>query len=220
MSASRRRPAKKRSAAQARAKSRSAASFARGAGQRAASAAAPEPVYELKRPVFLVGFMGAGKTSVARKLARMAKVASVDMDTYIERRENKRVKDIFVEVGEDGFRDIETEVLYELGCKDPMLVSCGGGVVLREENRRALSELGFTVYLQVTAKEAASRISDVSSRPLFGDLENAQRVIDGRLPLYEEVADVTVNTIGRGSTSIAYEVLDILKKEGILWQRK
>lgn len=178
-------------------------------------------IYELDRPVFLVGFMGAGKTSVARKLARMAGVASVDMDTYIERCEHKRVKDIFAEVGEDGFRAIETQTLYELGMKkDPMVVSCGGGVVLRPENRKALSELGLVVYLSVTAAEAASRISDVSSRPLFGDLQNAQRVIDERLPLYEEVADVTIDTVGRGSSSIAHEVFDILKEKGVLWQQK
>lgn len=189
------------------------------------SAAAGKPVskdiYELDRPVFLVGFMGAGKTSVARKLARMAGVASVDMDTYIERCEHKRVKEIFAEVGEEGFRAIETQTLYELGMKkDPMVISCGGGVVLRPENRKALSELGLVVYLSVTAAEAASRISDVSSRPLFGDLQNAQRVIDERLPLYEEVADVTIDTVGRGSSSIAHEVFDILKDKGVLWQQK
>lgn len=186
-----------------------------------ASKAANKDIYELERPVFLVGFMGAGKTSVARKLARMAGVASVDMDTYIERCEHKRVKDIFDEVGEEGFRAIETQTLYELGMKkDPMVVSCGGGVVLRPENRKALSELGLVVYLLVTAVEAASRISDVSSRPLFGDLQNAQRVINERLPLYEEVADVTIDTVGRGSSSIAHEVFDILKEKGVLWQQK
>ncbi len=183
--------------------------------------AANKDIYELDRPVFLVGFMGAGKTSVARKLARMAGVASVDMDTYIERCEHKRVKDIFAEVGEEGFRAIETQTLYELGMKkDPMVISCGGGVVLRPENRKALSELGLVVYLSVTAVEAASRISDVSSRPLFGDLQNAQRVINERLPLYEEVADVTIDTVGRGSSSIAHEVFDILKEKGVLWQQK
>lgn len=186
-----------------------------------ASKAANKDIYELERPVFLVGFMGAGKTSVARKLARMAGVASVDMDTYIERCEHKRVKDIFAEVGEEGFRAIETQTLYELGMKkDPMVVSCGGGVVLRPENRKALSELGLIVYLSVTAVEAASRISDVSSRPLFGDLQNAQRVINERLPLYEEVADITIDTVGRGSSSIAHEVFDILKEKGVLWQQK
>ena len=190
-------------------------------GSAAAGKSVSKDIYELDRPVFLVGFMGAGKTSVARKLARMAGVASVDMDTYIERCEHKRVKEIFAEVGEEGFRAIETQTLYELGMKkDPMVVSCGGGVVLRPENRKALSELGLVVYLSVTAAEAASRISDVSSRPLFGDLQNAQRVIDERLPLYEEVADVTIDTVGRGSSSIAHEVFDILKDKGVLWQQK
>ena len=72
---------------------------------------------ELTRPVFFVGFMGAGKTSVARRLARTCGVASVDMDTYIERREGKKVKEIFAEGGEEGFRAIETDVLRELGAK-------------------------------------------------------------------------------------------------------
>ena len=190
-------------------------------GNAAAGKPVSKDIYKLDRPVFLVGFMGAGKTSVARKLARMAGVASVDMDTYIGRCEHKRVKEIFAEVGEEGFRAIETQTLYELGMKkDPMVVSCGGGVVLRPENRKALSELGLVVYLSVTAAEAASRISDVSSCPLFGDLQNAQRVINERLPLYEEVADVTIDTVGHGSSSIAHEVFDILKEKGVLWQQK
>ena len=177
-------------------------------------------VSELKKPVFFVGFMGAGKTSTSRKLARMAGVASVDMDTYLVRREQKSVTQMFDEMGEEGFRALETEVLRELVQKEPMLISCGGGVVIREENRRILKEYGFTVYLQVTAHEAATRISDLSTRPLFGDLEHAQKVFDMRLPLYEEVADVSVDTAGRGSSSIAREVKHILEKEGILWQRK
>ena len=73
----------------------------------------PRVVGELARPVFFVGFMGAGKTSVARRLARTCGVASVDMDTYLERREGKRVKEIFAQAGEDGFRAIETEDVYK-----------------------------------------------------------------------------------------------------------
>ncbi len=182
-----------------------------------ASAGQPQRVgYELARPVFLVGFMGAGKTSVARKLARSAGIAAVDMDTYIERRCDMKVKEIFAESGESGFRAIETEVLRELASGEPRLVSCGGGVVLAQVNREILREFGFVVYLQVTAAEAASRISDVSSRPLFGDLEQAQRVIESRLPLYEEVADLTIDTAGRGSGAIAREAFSLLKKERVL----
>ena len=81
---------------------------------------------ELAKPVFFVGFMGAGKTSVARKLARTCGIASVDMDTYLERREGKRVRELFAEAGEEAFRAIETDVLRELAGKDPLLVSCCG----------------------------------------------------------------------------------------------
>ncbi len=174
--------------------------------------------YVLSQPVFFVGFMGAGKTSVARKLARNAGVAAVDMDTFIERRCDMKVKEIFAASGEEGFRAIETDVLRELATGEPRLVSCGGGVVLAQVNREILREHGFVVYLKVTAAEAASRISDLSTRPLFGDLDQAQRVIEGRLPLYEEVANLTIDTAGRGTGAIAREVFGLLKKEGILHQ--
>ena len=108
-----------------------------------------------------------------------------------------KVKQIFAEAGEEGFRQIETDVLRELACSsEPQLVSCGGGVVLAEENRRILADSGYVVHLRVTADEAASRISDISTRPLFGDLDQARQVIEARMPLYEEVADLTIDTAG------------------------
>ena len=175
---------------------------------------------ELARPVFFVGFMGAGKTSVSRRLARLCGIASIDMDSYIERREGRRIRDIFAEGGEGHFRDLETQVLREMTQGDPALVSCGGGVVLRPENREILSEGGFVVFLKVQADEAKSRISDPSTRPLLGDAEAARKTNAERLPLYEEVADVTVDTSGKGVTALAYKVKSILEKEGILWPRK
>ncbi|MBQ3302248.1 MAG: shikimate kinase [Eggerthellaceae bacterium] len=175
-----------------------------------------EGSFELACPVFFVGFMGAGKTSVARKLARYARVASVDMDTYIERLAGKKVREIFDESGEEGFRALETTVLEELGRGVPQLVSCGGGVVLREKNRELLKAHGFVIHLQVTADEAASRISNIATRPLFGDLEQARRLVVERAPLYEEVADLVVDTAGRGTGAIAREVLGLLKKKGVL----
>lgn len=177
-------------------------------------------IYELSRPVFFVGFMGAGKTSVARRLARQCHVASVDMDTYLERREGKKVKEIFAESGEGGFRAIETDVLAELVAKEPLLVSCGGGVVIREENRALLSRGGFVVHLKVSADGAACRISDTSTRPLFQNLEAARVRCEERAPLYDSVADVTVDTAGRSVASIANEVQRILVREGVLCQQR
>ncbi len=111
-------------------------------------------------------------------------VSSVDLDTFLERREGKRIKSIFAESGEAGFRAIETDVLAEIAGKDdPLLVSCGGGVVLREENRAILKSAGVVVHLRVSADEAASRISDKSSRPLFQDIEAARARCDERAPL-------------------------------------
>ena len=179
---------------------------------------ADQLVYHLEKTVFFVGFMGAGKTSVARKLARNAGASAIDMDRYIERRCDMKISDIFATAGEDGFRAIETDVLRELSCGDPCLVSCGGGVVLSEENRQLLKRGGFVIYLKVTASEAASRISNWSARPLFSDLERAERIIDDRLPLYEEVADIVIDTAGRGTGSLSREVFKRLKDAGVLVQ--
>lgn len=181
--------------------------------------AASEPTYALARPVFFIGFMGAGKTSVSRKLARICGVASVDMDTYLERREGRKINDIFADVGEEGFRAIETDVLRELLGKDPLLVSCGGGVITRAENRAMLEEGGFVVFLYVDVDEAAARISDKSTRPLFQDLEAARRRNEERLPHYRAASDAMVDTSGKSVSAIAYEVKRLLIKEGVLCQQ-
>lgn len=179
-----------------------------------------QPEWILSRPVFIVGFMGAGKTSVARKLARIAGVSSVDMDTYIERYSNMNIRDIFTEFGEAKFRAIEADVLNELAQGNPTLISCGGGVVVTEESRKLLAEDAFVVYLKVTAAEAAGRISNIASRPLFGDIQQAENIRLSRTALYEQVADISIDTAGRSSKSVAHEVFKRLVEEGILWQRK
>ena len=177
----------------------------------------PAPVScKLAKTVFFVGFMGAGKTSVARKLARNAGASAIDMDRYIERRCDMKISDIFATAGEAGFRAIEADVLRDLAEGEPCLVSCGGGVVLSPENRALLKERGFVVYLKVTAAEAASRISNWSARPLFSDLDRAERIIEERLPLYEDVADIGIDTAGRGTGSLARETQRLLKNAGVL----
>ena len=130
------------------------------------------------------------------------------------------MKAIFAESGEEGFRALETDVLGELAAKEPLLVSCGGGVVTREENRAILERAGFVVHLKVSADEAAGRISDTSTRPLFQNLDAARERCEERGPLYERVADATVDTAGKSVPAIAREVQNVLVKEGVLCQQR
>lgn len=175
------------------------------------------PRFQLARPVFFIGFMGAGKSTVARRLARLCHVSSLDLDTYIERACDKRIRDVFAEEGEEAFRKMETHALREVAeLAPPMLVSCGGGVVTTPEARQGLQELGFTVLLDVDVDEAAQRISDTSTRPLFQDVEAARELCRRRRPLYQEASAAVVDTRGKDVFRITCEVRDLLIREEVL----
>lgn len=179
----------------------------------------PFEEWMLTKPVFFIGFMGAGKSTVARRLARRFHIASIDIDTYIERMEGKKTTEIFAEIGEEGFRDREEQVLKELSTHEPSFISCGGGIVKRKANRDLLKRTGFVIYLKVNVDEAVDRISNPATRPLLSDLDNARKLNKERMPLYYESADVTLSTAGKASGHVLSVVQRILKKEGILCQR-
>ncbi len=170
----------------------------------------------LTKPVFFIGFMGAGKTSVSQQLAVTRGLASIDADEYLELREDRIIADIFKEDGEEGFRAIETDVLRDLAGRSPRLIGCGGGAPMREENRQIMRDAGFVVYLEVTADEAAARIPNTDSRPMFKNLETARKTIVERQPKYEAAAHARVQTVGRPVREIADEVADILLAEGVM----
>lgn len=173
--------------------------------------------YILTKPVFFIGFMGAGKTSVSQQLAVTRGLASIDADEYLELRENRIIADIFAEDGEEAFRDIETDVLRDLAARTPRLIGCGGGVVSkRPENAGIMREAGFVVYLEVSADEAARRIPNTDSRPMFKNLETARKTIAERIPNYEAAAHATVKTEGRSIREVAEEVASLLEDAGIL----
>ena len=174
-------------------------------------------LYRLKAPVFFIGFMGAGKTTISRRLARVCRLACIDLDGYIERREGMTCSQIFADCGEPRFREIETDVLREFAYEgDPMIVSCGGGVIKTKESREILKDAGFVVYLQVDADEAKERIGDTSSRPLFQNIMNARRTNEERKTLYLECADAWIATNGKSVWQITNEVQDTLIKAGVL----
>lgn len=179
------------------------------------------PQAHLARHVFLIGFMGAGKTTVSRRLSRMCGLASIDLDSYIERMADMPVSEIFATCGEAGFRSIETQALRAIAAMDePMLVSCGGGVVVTPENVDIMKASGIVVHLRVDADEAASRISDTSSRPLFQDLAAARERLAERMPLYEAAGDASIDTAHRSVGAIAHELRRCLERRGVLEMHK
>lgn len=172
--------------------------------------------FTLTKPVFFIGFMGAGKTSVSQYLANTLALPSIDADEYLELLEDRVIADIFAEDGEDAFRDLETQYLEELCKRSPRFIGCGGGVVKRAANVELMHEHGYIVYLQVTADEAAARIPNTASRPLFKNLDTARAIVAEREPLYAAAADIAVETTGYAIHEIAEEVKDLLLNHGIL----
>lgn len=162
--------------------------------------------------ILLIGFMGAGKSRVGAALAVKLGRSFVDLDREIERIAGRTVSEIFTRDGEDGFREIEHAALESLVERPDCVVACGGGIVLRDENRALLKRLGRVAYLAVSAEEALARIGDTAGRPLLaGDAARlAPSILAARLSLYRAVAEITIDTNGRGVDEVLAELLGAL----------
>ena len=166
--------------------------------------------------ILFIGFMGSGKTTVSRTLAREMQLPLVDVDTRIEQLQAKSISEIFAQVGEEGFRAIETETLKGLFSIDRAIISCGGGIVCNPANRPILKELGHVVYLRISCEGAIERISDPSTRPLLSGARPVQEIYAERLPWYEQCADITVDVEGGTKIENAAAVRAALRERGLL----
>jgi len=138
------------------------------------------------RNISLIGFMGSGKSSVGRELARMRHMEFIDTDELIEKRIHMSISDIFTTLGEERFREIETETLLSLKGLNNIIISCGGGIVLREENRRFILNETTCFWLYTSVGESLARITD-NTRPLLAGSdrhEKAHALFEKRKPLY------------------------------------
>ncbi len=163
--------------------------------------------------VFLVGFMGSGKSTVGRLVAEHLDLPFTDLDARIEAATGMTVSEIFGERGERGFRQLEHEQLGSLIATDPSVVASGGGVIVDDRNRVLLHMLGKVIYLRVSADEALARVGSAEGRPLLEgpDTASAARtLLAARERLYETVADVTVDTVGKTPAEVADEVVAAL----------
>ncbi|GAX90869.1 shikimate kinase [Effusibacillus lacus] len=159
--------------------------------------------------IYLIGFMGTGKTTVGMALAARTGWTFIDMDQEIARREGRAIPDIFAQSGEAYFREMESDLLKELTSLDRLLVTTGGGVVLRPENRDLMKQTGFIVSLSADKESIKRRVSNQTGRPLLsgGELDQKiDRLLEERKGLYED-ADIQIDTSARDVSDIVDEIL-------------
>ena len=172
-----------------------------------------ESTASIRRHVALVGLMGVGKTAVGATLSRRTGRRHVDLDRAVAQLAGRSIGVIFHEGGETGFRDLEARCLaLQLAVEDPIVMSTGGGVLGREENRLALAD-ATVVWLQATTATLVARLGDGSGRPLLagGDpVVVLERLAAEREPAYGAVADLVVDTDGLTLDEVADAVLGAL----------
>ena len=169
--------------------------------------------------LFLVGPMGAGKSTVGRHLASLLGWQFVDSDHVIEERTGASIPWIFEIEGEAGFREREQHVIADLCQQNDMVLATGGGAVMREQNREAMKVAGPIVYLRATVREQVRRTGQNDKRPLLTG-RNRHKVLRElmqiRDPLYNRVADLVVATEGKSARKLAEEVVSVLRERGLL----
>jgi shikimate kinase len=172
-----------------------------------------------KRNIYLIGPTGSGKTAVGRQLARDSGLKFLDSDHEIEKRTGVEVAYIFEKEGEAGFRERETEMIRELSGLDGVIVATGGGAVISPENRRRLADSGVVVYLKTGVGEQLKRTGRSRKRPLLNQQDPRQvleQMAVERRPLYEEIADVSVDTSNQRVRSVAQQLRELLVARGDL----
>lgn len=161
--------------------------------------------------IILIGFMGAGKTTIGKALAQKSNLVFTDTDERIEKQQQMKISDIFAQHGEAYFRDLETEMLKDLlKEKERMVISVGGGLPVREENRALLRQLGCVVYLQADAETLTARLRGSKNRPKLqgGDLrEKINSLMDAREAFYLDAAAVQIRTDDKKIQEVVKEIM-------------
>lgn len=163
--------------------------------------------------IYLIGFMGSGKSEVGRALKAQYGRELLEMDAAIESREKKTISDIFREQGEAAFREMETALLQEFGPEKELVISCGGGAAMRECNVQAMKERGKIVLLCAAPETILERVRTSHDRPLLENRMNVEAIremMEARRPRYEAAADLRVDTDGKAPADIAGEIMERL----------
>ncbi len=166
--------------------------------------------------IVLCGMMGVGKSSVGIQISKMTGRRWYDTDIMITDRHG-RISDIFEYYGEAYFRNLETDIVSELSNKDGLVISTGGGLVLKPENSKMLKENGKIFFLRASYETLMKRIYVDDSRPLLRDTDQmAERVgelLRARTPIYSAVADYVIETDDKSVLEVAQEIIVLMEKE-------
>lgn len=163
--------------------------------------------------VVLAGFMGTGKTEVGRELARLLDTKLIDVDAEIERSLKMTINEIFKQFGEPGFREIETGVIKKISENKNIIISTGGGAVLKQENMDIFRKNGIIVCLTAAPETILKRTSNNTERPLLqveNPLGKIKELLSYRKPFYEK-ADVIIDTEGKTPLQIAEEIIEKIR---------
>jgi shikimate kinase len=158
--------------------------------------------------------MASGKSTLGHALAKELKYEFLDTDVLIEKKYKRSISDIFKLNGEPKFREYETEVLKELAQKKNKIISCGGGIVIKPENRALLKKIGKVIFLEVEPKDVLARVKDYTARPLLNypdpqkRLEVIEQLLEKRDNFYREAADLVFKT---KTGQLANDIQKILK---------
>ena len=158
----------------------------------------------------LIGFMGVGKTTMSDYFNTMFAMDVIEMDQIIARREGMSIPDIFEVHGEEYFRNCETELLVEMQSRNNVVISCGGGVPMRERNVTELKKNGRVILLTAEPETILERVRDDHSRPLLEDNKNVafiRALMDKRRDKYEAAADIIIKTDGKSIQQIGEEII-------------
>lgn len=161
--------------------------------------------------IFLIGFMGSGKSTIASCLSENYGMEIIEMDQMIVEREGMSIPDIFAQKGEPYFRDAETNLLIEIQSEENKVVSCGGGVVLREKNVEEMKKSGKIVLLNAKPETILERVKDDDNRPLLRGNKNVEfisNMMEQRRPKYEGAADFVIQTDGKAADVICKEIFE------------
>lgn len=170
----------------------------------------------MKKNIILIGYMGCGKTTLGKKLSYRKRIALLDTDKMIEQKQDKTISEIFEIQGEEAFRQMETDCLKEIaGYMDRYIISVGGGLPLREENRKLLKELGYVIYLRAKPDTIYDRLKNDVTRPLLQGDDPEKKIREMLLvrgPVYEQAADAVVDVDEKGYETLIKEILEKAKE--------